>query len=70
MVVVAMVGLIVNRGTLEAHQHSLFFFPKIRIKESITYIKLTDWLIRKFYITYGLVNPYELYRLRNPYNSY
>ena len=47
-----MVGLVVNRDMSEVCQH--FFLRKIRIKESISYIKLTDSLIHKFYITYGL----------------
>ena len=79
MVVVAVVGLIVNGDTSEVRRHSFFFFHKIWIKESISYIKLTSWLVRKFSITfelinlyelYGLVNPFELYGLRNSYNSY
>ena len=72
MVVVVVVGLVVNGGT--SALFGFFFLHKIRIKESVSYIKHTDSLIHKFYITYGLVNPYEnlynSYRLVNPYDLY
>ena len=65
VVVVAVIGLVVNGGTLFV----LFFLRKIRIKEFISYIKHTDLLIRKFLYNLQIVNPYKLYRLNNPYNS-
>ena len=69
---VVVVAVVVNGGT--SHDLFFYFLRKMRIKESISYIKLTDSLIHKFYITYGLVNPYEnlynSYRLVNPYDLY
>jgi len=56
------VDLIVNEDTSEVRRHYFFCLCNIRIKESVSYIKLTDWWIRKFYYkSYGLVNSYELY---------
>ena len=55
-----------------------FFLRKIWIKESVSYIKLMNSLIHKFYIIYGLVNRmsytdynlYNSYGLVNPYDLY
>ena len=49
---VVVVAVVVNGGT--SHDLFFYFLRKMRIKESISYIKLTDSLIHKFYITYGL----------------
>ena len=52
VVVVAVVGLVVNGGT--SALFDFFFLHKIRIKESVSYIKHTNLLIHNFYLTYAL----------------
>ena len=48
MVVEAVIGLVVN-GCRSSVLFFFYFLRKIWIKEFISYIKLTDSLIRKFY---------------------
>ena len=50
VVIVAVVDLVDNGGTsMVGYVDILHFLRKIWIKESLSYIKITDWLIRKFF---------------------